>query len=54
MKRAIDEMQKDYYFKARMTEAEAERIREYVRETGVKRGFLVRKALLRYLDEQNS
>jgi len=54
MKRATDERLLNHFFKIQLNEAESERLNVYVRETGVKKVALIRKALLRYLDEQNS
>lgn len=54
MKQATDERLQNHFFKIQLNETESERLDNYVRETGIKKVVLVRKALLRYLDEQNS
>jgi len=46
------EKKKIYAFKIRLNEAESARFEAYASQSGVKKYVIVRKALIKYLDEQ--
>ena len=46
------EKMKEYSFKVHFNERDSGRFEDYVRETGMKKLGVIRKAILRYLDEE--
>ena len=50
MKTATETRAIDHYFKITLTAPQNERLTAYVRESGIKKTALMRKAVLHYLD----
>jgi len=48
------EKTKEYSFKIQMQEQDAERFEAFAKETGMKKLAIVRKAILKYLEENGS
>ena len=46
------EKMKEHTFRIQISESDSERLKTYLRETGMKKRFFMQNALLRYLEEK--